>query len=396
MLPSQPPHDAPSVELSILMPCLNEARTVGACVQQAVQWLRDHRVHGEVLVADNGSWDGSQTQAEAAGARVIAAAPRGYGAALMAGIRAARGRFIIMADADGSYDLGALAPFLERLRAGEDLVVGNRFRGGIQPGAMPPLNRYFGNPLLTGLGRLFFRSPIGDFYCGLRGFRREAALAMDLRATGMEFAIELVVKATLLGMRVSEVPTTLAPDGRGRAPHLRPWRDGWRTLRFMLIYSPRWLFWYPGLALILGGLALVIWILPAPRTLGNVTIDVHTLLFGAMAIILGVQALSFWTFTTVFAVSEGLLPESRRLRRVFRVATLEVGLAAGAVCILLGLIGAVQAVGIWEAHAFGPLDISQTMRLVIPSVTLIVLGAQLILSSFFLSILWVRRREPSP
>ena len=263
------------------------------------------------------------------GARVVPVETRGYGAALMGGIRAARGRFVIMADADDSYDFTALMPFVAKLREGYDLVMGNRFQAASCPGAMPPLHRYLGNPVLTGIGRLFFGSPCGDFHCGMRGFRRDAALAMDLQTTGMEFASEMVVKATLLGLRITEVPTTLSPDGRSRPPHLRSWRDGWRHLRFLLLFSPRWLFLYPGALLMLVGLAVGAWILPGPRTIGGVSFDVHTLTYAAAAVLIGFQSIAFAVFTKVFAINEGLLPEDPRFHKLFTTITLEVGLLVG-------------------------------------------------------------------
>ena len=382
-----------TVEVTILMPCLNEAETLATCIRKARQFLQTAGVTGEVLIADNGSTDGSRAIAVNAGARVVVAEERGYGNALMRGIAAAQGTYIIMADSDDSYDFTALAPFLERLRAGDDLVMGNRFRGGIKPGAMPPLNRTLGNPLLSWMGRLFFGSRCGDFYCGLRGIRKAVVEKMDLRTTGMEFAIEMVVKATLLGLRVSEVPTILSPDGRSHPPHLRPWRDGWRTVRFFLIYSPRWLFLYPGILLMFVGLLVGVWLLPRPRVLGNVTVDVQTLLYAAMAALIGFQAVSFAAFTKVFSISEGLLPEPPRLIRVFRMMSLEVGLAIGGILIVGGLFGSFRAVSEWAVRSFGPLNTSETLRLVIPAITLLVLGCQVVLSSFFISILWLRRNR---
>ncbi|MBD0327438.1 MAG: glycosyltransferase family 2 protein, partial [Pyrinomonadaceae bacterium] len=284
-----------------------------------------------------------------------------------------------------------LGPFIEKLREGYDLVMGNRFKGGIKSGAMPPLHKYLGNPVLTGIGRLFFRSPVGDFHCGLRGFSRQAYERLELHTTGMEFASEMVVKATLHNLRIAEVPTTLSPDGRSRAPHLRSWRDGWRHLRFLLLYSPRWLFLYPGLLLMMLGLAVGLWLFPGPRKLGGVTIDVHTMLFAAVAVVIGFQAVVFAVFTKIFAISEGLLPEDPRLSRVFRYVTLEVGLIVGALLLLAGLAGSLYAYIYWGEHSFGPLDTSRTMRVVIPSVTALALGSQTILSSFFLSILGLRR-----
>jgi hypothetical protein len=299
---------------------------------------------------------------------------------------------VIMGDADGSYDFSRLAPFVERLRAGDDLVVGNRFAGGIREDAMPALHRYLGNPVLTRIARWFFGSPVGDIYCGLRGFRREPILALDLRSTGMEFALEMVVKATLYGLPISEVPTTLSPDERHRVPHLRTWRDGWRSLRFFLLYSPSWLFLYPGLALIALGVVACIWLLPGQREVGGVAFDVHTLLYAALAVTVGFQMVCFAACARLFAVTEGLLPLDERLNRLFRYAKLETGLVAGAVLALAGVIGSVYAVVSWQEQSFGRLDYAETMRVVIPSATLIVLGVETILFSFFLSILGLRRR----
>jgi glycosyltransferase involved in cell wall biosynthesis len=317
---------------------------------------------------------------------------KGYGSALMGGIAAASGKYIVMGDADESYDFAHVPRFLEQLRAGADIVMGNRFRGGIQKDAMPPLHKYFGNPALTWIGRLFFHSPVGDFYCGLRGFRKDAFERMDLRTTGMEFATEMVVKATVLKLRIFEVPTTLSPDGRTRPPHLRTWRDGWRTLRFFLLYSPRWLFLYPGAALMLAGVVLGLWLLPAPRTVGSVTFDVHTILYGAAFVLLGFQSITFAVFTKLFAISEGLLPADPTLDKLFRYITLEVGLLVGAVLVALGIGTSFYAVGIWGSRHFGLLDYSHTMRMVIPAVLFLVLGAQTVLASFFLSVLGMRRR----
>jgi hypothetical protein len=297
-----------------------------------------------------------------------------------------------MGDADDSYDFSNLTPFVEKLREGYDLVMGNRFKGGIRPGAMPPLHRYLGNPVLTGLGRLFFRSPCSDFHCGLRGFRRDAALRMDLRTTGMEFASEMVVKATLLGMRIAEVPTTLAPDGRSRPPHLRSFRDGWRHLRFLLLYSPRWLFLYPGALLMLAGAALGVWILPGSRSVGGVSFDVNTLMYASAAVAVGFQSILFAVFTKVFATTAGLLPEDPRINRLFQVITLEVGLAVGSVLLALGIGGSIYALSDWSARSFGPLDPTQTLRVIVPATLSLTLGSQIVLSSFFLSVLGMGRR----
>ena len=384
--------DSAPLELTIVMPCLNEAQTLEVCIRKAQQALREHAIAGEVLIGDNGSTDGSQDLARRLGARVVDVPMRGYGAALMGGIVAARGKYIIMGDSDDSYDWTSILPFVQKLREGYELVMGNRFRGGIKPGAMPFLNRYLGNPVLTSIGRLFFRTPMGDFHCGMRGFSKAAAERMNLQTTGMEFASEMVVKASLLGMKITEVPTTLSPDGRNRPPHLRRWRDGWRHLRFMLLYSPRWLFLYPGILLMLLGLAAVAWLLPGPRNVGSVTFDVHTLLYAVLAVLIGFQAVIFAVFTKTFAISEGLMPEDRRLTRLFGMVTLETGLIVGAVLILLGLGGSVHAVRMWGETSFGPLEPTRTLRTILPAILSLMLGCQIVLSSFFMSVLGLKRR----
>ena len=386
------PADGAAIEVSVVMPCLNEAETLAVCIEKAQASFRALNVAGEILIADNGSTDGSQEIARSLGARVVDVAAKGYGNALMGGIAAAAGKYVIMGDADDSYEFSSLGPFIDKLRDGYELVMGNRFRGGIKPGAMPPLHRYLGNPVLTFVGRLFFRSPVGDFHCGLRGFSKVAVTRLDLRTTGMEFASEMVVKATLQKMRIAEVPTTLSPDGRSRPPHLRSWRDGWRHLRFLLLYSPRWLFLYPGALLMIAGLLVAACLLPGPRVVGGITFDVHTLLYAAMAVIIGFQAIVFATFTKVFAISEGLLPDDPRLDRVMNFITLEVGLIVGQMLLLLGLAGSIYAVVFWDQRSFGALDPARTLRFVIPAITSLMLGCQILLSSFFLSILGLRRR----
>ena len=379
------------IELSVLMPCLNEAETLATCIKKAQKALDDLGVSGEVIVADNGSTDGSPEIAERLDARVVHVAEKGYGSALRGGIQAARGKYIIVGDADDSYDFTNLGPFLEKLRAGYELVMGNRFKGGIEPSAMPALHKYLGNPVLTGIGRLFFRSPCGDFHCGLRGFSKAAIQGLDLRTTGMEFASETVVKASLHGLQITEVPTTLSVDGRNRAPHLRSWRDGWRHLRFLLLYSPRWLFLYPGLLLMLIGTMVSGWLLVGPRVVDGITLDVHTFLYAAIAIVIGYQTVIFAIFTKVFAITEGLLPEDPRLKTLFRYIKLETGILAGALMLATGIGLSIYALSFWSATSFGPLDPSRTLRLVIPAVTAIALGLQTVLSSFFLSILGLER-----
>ena len=385
------------VELSILMPCLNEAATLGGCIAKARAFLSGNNVPGEIIVADNGSTDGSQAIARAHGARIVDIAERGYGSALLGGIRAACGTYVVMGDSDDSYDFAALGGFLDRLRAGDDLVMGNRFKGGIKPGAMPALHRYLGNPVLSAIGRAFFHSPVRDFHCGLRGFRREAILGLDLQSPGMEFASEMVVKATIRGLRISEVPTTLSPDGRGRPPHLRSWRDGWRHLRFLLLFSPRWLFFYPGCLLFLCGLAVMAWLLPGPRQIGGVGFDVHTLFYASLAVVVGYQTMLYWMFVRIYGAREGIVPSDPWFRSIAGVYTLEAGLICGAVLMLCGIGLGAYAVGAWGAEDFGPLAVTEAMRLVIPSGTLILLGFQTASSGFFISVLDIRAtRAPGP
>jgi glycosyltransferase involved in cell wall biosynthesis len=377
------------------MPCLNEAKTLPLCIRKAQQAIREQKLEAEIVVADNGSTDGSIVIAEQLGARVVHVSTRGYGAALHAGIEAARGRFVIMADADDSYDFGAIAPFITRLRADDDLVMGCRLPAGggtITPGAMPWKHRWLGNPVLSAIGRRLFRAPVTDFHCGMRGFRRDFILALDLRTTGMEFASEMVIKATINGGRISEVPITLYPDGRDRPPHLRSWRDGWRHLRFMLLMSPRWLFLAPGFAMfLLGGLVCAI-LLPRPFYIGRVGFDTSTMLVGAMMLILGFQVVIYALFSRIFAVTEGLLKPDPRMDRLFHYITLETGLIAGTTTALGGLALLVYATILWGRQGFGPIDYSRSQRIIIPAVTAIILGIQIGFSSFFLSILGLRRR----
>jgi glycosyltransferase involved in cell wall biosynthesis len=372
-----------AIEVSIIMPCLNEAETLETCIRKAQWFIAENDLAGEVIIADNGSDDGSQAIARRLNARVIDVPAKGYGSALKGGIAAARGQYIIMGDADDSYDFSNLNPFLVKLRNGYDLVMGNRFRGGIESGAMPFLHRYLGNPVLTGIGKLLFGSPCNDFHCGLRGFRKDAIANLELQTTGMEFASEMVVKATLHKMQITEVPTTLSPDGRSRPPHLNTWRDGWRHLRFLLMYSPRWLFFYPGIFLILGGFLATLSLLPSPK--------VHSLLYSSTAMTIGFQIVMFALFTKVFGISEGLLPEDRRLNKLFNYLNLETGLIAGVVLLAIGMAASIYAFDIWGQHDFGSLNPTKTMPIVIPGVTCLALGIQAIFSSFFLSILGLKR-----
>jgi glycosyltransferase involved in cell wall biosynthesis len=379
-------------ELTVVMPCLNEAETLAVCIQKAKNALSSANISGEVLVADNGSKDGSQQIATDSGARLVHVPVRGYGAALMAGIRAARSKFVLMADADDSYDFEHIPRFIEKLRAGADLVMGNRFRGGIQPGAMPFLHKYLGNPVLSLLGRILFKAPIGDFHCGIRGFSKKAFERMHLRTTGMEFASEMVVKATLLHMNIAEVPTTLSPDGRSRAPHLRTWRDGWRHLRLLLIYSPRWLFLYPGLLMMLIGTLATLWLLPGERTLGPVHLDVDTLVYALACVLVGFHATVFAVSAKVFAISEGLLPDDPNFSRWFRYVTLESGLLAGALFMLAGTAGTFYAIALWKAVGFGALSAPEILRITMPSGMALMMGVEIFFASFFLSMLGMRRK----
>lgn len=378
---------ADELELTILMPCLNEAETLAVCIGKARDYLARSGVAGEVVIADNGSTDGSQAIAEANGARVVNVEQRGYGAALAGGIAAARGRFVIMGDADDSYDFASLDNFVRELRDGADLVMGNRFAGGIAPGAMPWHHRYIGNPVLSFLGRLFFKTPIRDFHCGLRGFRRDAIAALNLRTTGMEFASEMVVKATLAGRDIREVPTTLKPDGRSRPPHLRSFRDGWRHLRFLLLFSPRWLFLYPGLALLITGLIVGAVLLRGPVQIGGLSFNVHTLLVASLCVIMGTQSIAFAIIGRRFASRYGFIPRSGAYDTFLESLSLE-RLLLFAMLLLLGGMGA-MGWGFWEwaKRDFGPLTSSATLRAVILAMTALVTGFQLMMSAFMSSMI---------
>ena len=379
-----------TIELTILMPCLNEAETVALCVEKAIGFLKRAGISGEVIIADNGSTDGSQALATAAGARIVGVAQRGYGSAIIGGISAAHSRYVIMADADDSYDFSALDAFVARLRSGDQLVMGDRFAGGIKPGAMPPLHRYLGNPVLSFIGRLLFRSPIGDFHCGLRGFDREAILKLNLSSPGMEFASEMIVKATLAGLRISDVPTVLSPDGRSRAPHLRSWRDGWRHLRFLLMMSPRWLLLYPGLLLLTLGTAASVMIIKGPLVVHGVGFDIHTMLYSAGGTILGLQLILFSILARAVGCVKNVLPITPNFKRFLGVFTLERGIVCGLTIGLAGLLVAIYSVEIWVAAQLAALDPQAMMRVAIPSVTLMLAGAEIIFASFILSFIDVQ------
>jgi len=377
------------------MPCLNEAETLAACIRKAQSAIGKHNLAAEIIVADNGSSDGSRAIAEKLGARVVEVIPKGYGSALIGGIQAARGRFVIMGDADDSYDFSAIGPLIDKLREGYDLVMGNRFSGGIAAGAMVWSHRWVGNPVLTFIGGVLFRTPVGDMHCGLRGFRKDAVEELRLRATGMEFASEMVIKASLRRLKIAELPVTLSPDGRSRPPHLRTWRDGWRHLRFMLLFSPRWLFLYPGLALFSAGAIGGALLETGPKQIGTATFDIHTLLLAAFSCLIGYQLVVFAVFTKVFAMQQGFHPPNAGYTEMFRYMKLETGLAIGGLMLLAGAAGAVVAVWSWGAVGFGELDPRVTMREVIPAALLLTLGVQTIFASFFLSILGIDQADPS-
>jgi glycosyltransferase involved in cell wall biosynthesis len=373
--------------VSIVMPCLNEVETLAKCIGHAQRAVASGGLSAEIIVADNGSTDGSQRVARELGARVVDVSRKGYGSALIGGIDASQGRFVVIGDADDSYDFEAIGPLIDKLRDGYDLVVGNRFLGGIEPGAMPWSHRWVGNPVLTLISRLFFHAPVGDTHCGLRAFRKDAYERMRLRATGMEFASEMVIKAALKGMRITEVAVVLRPDGRSRPPHLRTWRDGWRHLRFMLLFSPRWLFLYPGLALFAIGAVLSALLVAGPLYVAGVRLDIHTLLVAGFLSLLGYQLVLFAVFTKIFAIRMGFHPPHPLLEGLFRYITLEVGLLAGALLVLAGFVGLVLAVVSWQEVGFGSLNPSLTMREVIPAMLLLAIGTQTVFASFFISIL---------
>lgn len=384
------------MELSVVMPCLNEAETLETCVVKTLAFFEEQGIDGEVVIADNGSTDGSQQIARDAGARVVSVPDKGYGNALMGGIRAARGRFVAMGDADDSYDFATLGPFLDELRDGADLVMGNRFAGGIAPGAMPPLHRYLGNPVLSFVGRLFFGSKIGDFHCGLRAFRKESIMRLGLQTGGMEFASEMVVKATLAKYDIRECPTTLAKDGRTRPPHLNTWRDGWRHLRFLALYSPKWLFFIPGLLLMVLGLVAGVALSFGTVRVGSIAFGVDTLVGASAMLVIGFQAVIFALLTKVYAMEEGFLPHSDRVQKTIDWWTLEKGLVVGGLLALGGLTGLVSSILHWQGKNFGDLDPLDSLRLVVPSATALIMSMQAVFASLFVSILGIRRRQHPP
>ncbi len=382
-----------AVELTILMPCLNEAETIAPCIRQAFAFLRSSGVLGEVLVADNGSTDGSREIAVAEGATVVPVSIRGYGAALLGGMDAARGRFVVMGDADESYDFSNLMPFLEELRKGADLVMGNRFQGGIGPGAMPFSHRYLGNPLLSRIGRMFFSIKIGDFHCGLRAFRSDRIRELRLLTTGMEFASEMVVKAALAGYAIAEVPTTLKKDGRSRRPHLRTWRDGWRHLRFLFLYSPRWLFLYPGVGLMAVGVVGIVLLLPGQLRVGAMRLDIHTFVAACMAVLIGLQSVTFAVVARRYATLAGLLPASGRFSGVLKAMNPDRFVAIGAAIFVLSLAGLIWCVLQWVFVDFGPLADARILRVLTLSFTGLAAGFQFILIAFLASLMEVRHRD---
>ncbi len=382
-------------ELTILMPCLNEAETLETCIVKALDYLKRSGVDGEVLIADNGSTDGSQDIAKRLGARVVDVPVKGYGAALGAGIDAAKGRYVIMGDSDDSYDFSNLDPFVEQLRDGADLVMGNRFKGGIEKNAMPPLHRYIGNPVLSTVGRVFYHTPVGDFHCGLRGFSREAILGLHLNTPGMEFASEMVIRATLFGLDIREVPTTLKPDGRSRPPHLRSWRDGWLHLKLLLTFAPYWLFYYPGLVMFWVGLVSFLALMLGPVVIGGVTFDVATMILSGALLLTGFQMVCFYVLSRIFAVRFNLLPSSTRFERLRSKITVDNACIGGGVLLLIALIATLSGVFSWGATGFGDLDAASIVRPTTLAVVCASLGVQMITTGFLSSMLQQQIRPDS-
>ncbi|RED38170.1 glycosyltransferase involved in cell wall biosynthesis [Winogradskyella eximia] len=380
-----------NIELSIVMPCLNEAETLAICINKAQSFLNKNQIIGEIIIADNGSTDGSISIATSLNAIVINTEQKGYGSALKAGITAAHGKYVIMGDADDSYDFSNIMPYLTELRNGKDLVMGNRFKGGIEKDAMPFLHKYLGNPVLSFIGRLFFKINIGDFHCGLRGFSKKAYETMNLKTSGMEFASEMVVKTKLNNLSIAEVPTKLHKDGRTRAPHLKTWSDGWRHLRFLMLYAPNWLFLYPGILLALIGLLMSIILVINPIEFSNFTLDINTLLYTSAFFLVGIQFIIFYGLTKVFAVENELLPKSNRYNKLFKFINLEKGLIFGFILLIIGVFLSFKGLATWEDTDFGHLDKSTTLRIIIPAITTLQLGIQTILFSFFFSVLGLKK-----
>lgn len=382
------------MEFTILMPCLNEAETLEVCIYKAMLAINTHHLDAEILIADNGSIDQSIAIAKKCGARVIHVKERGYGAVLTAGIQDAKGKYVIMGDSDDSYDFMNIQPFITKLREGFDLVMGNRFKGGIDENAMPFLHRYLGNPVLSFIGRLFFKIPIRDFHCGLRGFNRKSILDIGLCTTGMEFASEMVVKSAMNNLKITEVPTKLHCDGRTKPPHLRTWHDGWRHLRFLLLYSPKWLFLYPGVLLFAMGILLSLFLISGPVQMNRITFDVNTLLYATGMVIIGFQTVFFYLFSTIFAIKIGLQKTGSWLEKLEKWFSLEKTILFGILIIAVGLFLSTKSMIYWDKKSFGDLNPSQVLRIVIPAVGLLILGSQIIFNSFFMSILCLKTRKP--
>jgi len=381
------------IKITILMPCLNEKETLGICITKAKKWIDRYGIGAEVLVADNGSSDGSQEIAHNLGARVVTVDQRGYGSALFHGTLAAKGEWIIMGDSDDSYDFSELDLFVQKLDQGFDLVMGNRFAGGIDPGAMPWKNKYIGNPILSSIGKVLFRCPVHDFHCGLRAFTKNAFLLMDLRTTGMEYASEMVIKATLYGMRICEVPTRLSKDGRSRPPHLRPWRDGWRHLRFMFLFSPRWLFFIPGSTLLLMSSLIYCSILISPLRVGNIVFDINTLLFSQAGVLLGILLLTTGLSVRIIATKEGFLKENKFIQRFVGTATPEIGGLTGAFFICLGFLGGIWAMYKWASVKFGQLVPDLLIRMVSFSTLLFSIGGIMVTTSLVIGFLSLQTKK---
>lgn len=375
------------VKITILMPCLNEAETLETCIRKAKKFLKRSTHIGEILIADNGSSDGSQEIVKKNGARLVNVKNKGYGSALIKGIHEAQGEWIIMGDADDSYDFTKIEEFITKLEEGYELVMGNRFKGGIKPGAMPPLHRYLGNPVLSGIGKLFFRSPIGDFHSGLRAFKKSAIEKLDLRTTGMEFASEMVVKATLFDLKITEVPIVLYPDGRSRKPHLHSWRDGWRHLRFLLLYSPKWLFYYPGVFLFCLGSILQLLLINGPVNIYNFNLETNTLILSSLLVVIGFNIISLGAYTEIFAITNKLIPATKSFKIVESKNLLEKGILFGLFILIIGFIGILYLLYSWYSSDFGQLNLLDSSRIAIPSSTLMMVGVQIIFTSFFTSIL---------